>query len=591
MAGAETNGYKEGLRIKKICSIGAGYVGGPTSAVIASQVPEIDVTVVDKNAARIEAWNSARLPFSEPGLLDMVLAARGTQLASSSFQKDFLQVSLEASELDTNPDLPPSRRQNLFFSTDIDQAIREADIIFVCVDTPASKSNNKYEAAPDLSRFQAVIQRIAEVATQNFIVVEKSTVPCGTAKAISEFLNASLKPGISFEVLSNPEFLAEGTAVQDLLRPDRVLIGSSLTESGQAAAAKLADVYAEWVPRDRILTMNTWSSELSKLAANALLAQRISSINALGSLCEELGADIVEVSHACGLDHRIGRHMIKASMGFGGSCFKKDLLHLVYLARCLQLNDVAAYWKSVITMNEYQTNRFVHRISRRVPNVFQDKRIAIFGFAFKADTDDTRESAAITVVRALVSEGYFVRIFDPLVPQAQIMRDIRGNQFELGELTDQRVIVCSSAYEACEGAHAVAILTEWKEFRYNPTAEMRQRDREGQTNRYPNSNSNSRSGDKVNNHSSTQVNGCSDTHVNFSDARVNGFLGSHVNGHEKSSKVNQSPVRWDQVASLMQKPKYIFDGRNIVDDCVEVFGFKVEAIGKSSARSSDLLYF
>lgn len=420
-------------KIQKICCIGAGYVGGPTCAVIAMKNPNVQVTIVDLNARRIEAWNSDELPIYEPGLDEVVKGSRG---------------------------------RNLLFSTEVDKAIIEADLIFVSVNTPTKYTGIGAGYAADLGYVEAATRQIARLATSDKIVVEKSTVPCRTAQSMRVILEANAKPGIRFDILSNPEFLAEGTAISDLIKPDRVLIGSLDTEEGRAAAASLADIYASWVPRGQIITMNVWSSELSKLAANALLAQRISSINALSAICEATGADVDEVSYACGLDSRIGPKFLKASVGFGGSCFQKDILNLVYLSESLHLPEVAQYWRQVVDMNEYQKRRFTNRIISSLFNTLTGKKIAILGFAFKKDTGDTRESPAITLVKYFRAEKALVSIYDPKVEEPQIWMDLcePGIVDDLPALQKQ-VSIAASAYQAAEKADAIVICTEWEEFK------------------------------------------------------------------------------------------------------------------------------
>ena len=410
----------------KICCIGAGYVGGPTMAVIAQKAPDIQVTVVDMSEARIAAWNSPTLPIYEPGLDAVVQAARG---------------------------------RNLFFSTDVKRGIAEADIIFVAVNTPTKTYGVGAGRAADLRYIESVARTIAEVATTPKIIVEKSTIPVKTAETIQQILAANAH-GVKFQVLSNPEFLAEGTAVVDLFNPDRVLIGGERTPEGEAAMATLVGVYARWVPRERILTTNLWSSELSKLVANAFLAQRISSINSISALCEATGADVDEVANAIGKDSRIGPKFLKASVGFGGSCFQKDILNLVYLCAHFSLPEVALYGEGVVQMNDWQKHRFAARIVRTLFNTVADKRIAVLGFAFKKDTNDTRESAAISVCRDLLAEQATVVVYDPKVPADEIRADVLGK----GQV-NPRLIIAQSAAEACTGAHALAVLTEWDEFK------------------------------------------------------------------------------------------------------------------------------
>jgi UDPglucose 6-dehydrogenase len=410
----------------KICCIGAGYVGGPTMAMIALKAPDITVTVVDMNAARIAAWNSAELPIYEPGLEDVVKQCRG---------------------------------RNLFFSTQVKAVIKEADFIFVAVNTPTKTYGVGAGRAADLRYIEAVARTIAEVAEGPKIIVEKSTIPVKTAETIKDILAANGRD-LKHEVLSNPEFLAEGTAIADLLVPDRVLIGGESTPGGERAVAALADIYARWVPRERIITTNLWSAELSKLVANAFLAQRISSINAISALCEATGADVDEVANAIGRDSRIGPKFLKASVGFGGSCFQKDIYNLVYLCETYDLPEVAAYWESVIEMNDWQKQRFGKKIVQAMFNSVAEKRIAVLGFAFKKDTNDTRESPALSVVRDLLAEKARVVVYDPQVPEAQIVREVLGPGSE-----SERLTVAASALQAAEGAHALVVLTEWDEFR------------------------------------------------------------------------------------------------------------------------------
>ena len=410
----------------KICCIGAGYVGGPTMAMLALKAPDVSVKVVDMNAARIAEWNSDTLPIYEPGLDEVVRQTRG---------------------------------RNLSFSSDVRAAIREADIIFVAVSTPTKTYGVGAGRAADLRYVESVARTIAEVATGAKIIVEKSTIPVKTAETIKDILAANSR-GCKFDVLSNPEFLAEGTAIADLLSPDRVLIGGERTPGGEAAMKTLADLYARWVPRDRILTTNLWSSELSKLVANAFLAQRISSINAVSALCEATGADVDEVARAIGGDSRIGPKFLKASVGFGGSCFQKDILNLVYLCEHFGLSEVAAYWESVVRMNDWQKRRFAARVVRALYNTAVDKRVAVLGFAFKKDTNDTRESAAISVCRDLLDEQAQVAVYDPKVPEAQIRLEVLGPN-----RSEPRLVVAKSAIEAAAGAHALVITTEWDEFK------------------------------------------------------------------------------------------------------------------------------
>lgn len=448
---------------KKILCIGAGYVGGPTMAVIADRCPQVQVTIVDINKTRIDAWNSEQLPIYEPGLDEVVRRARG---------------------------------RNLFFSTDIEKGIRDADIIFVSVNTPTKTFGHGAGKASDLQYWEKTARQILSVSTTNKIIVEKSTLPVRTAEAMERILNSNSK-GLHFEVLSNPEFLAEGTAIPDLENPDRVLIGSHETESGLAARAALVEVYANWVARERILTTNLWSAELSKLTANAFLAQRISSINSISALCEKTGANVDEVAFAMGKDTRIGPKFLKASVGFGGSCFKKDILNLVYICEHYGLHEVARYWQSVVDINEWQTHRFVDRMLDSMFNTIAGKRIAIFGFAFKANTSDTRESPAHLVVRDLLAERALPVVSDP--------KAITEAKHDLADSLD-KVEFTEDPYAAAAGSHAVAVCTEWKLY---------------------------------------------------------------------------AELDWKRIYDSMEKPAFVFDGRNILDaESLRALGFEVVSVGR-----------
>ena len=403
---------------KHILCIGAGYVGGPTMAMIAAKCPQYLVTVVDINQQKIQAWQTDQLPIYEPGLLDVVKQARG---------------------------------RNLVFSTEIDKNIKSADIIFVSVNTPTKTFGEGAGKSADLQYWEKTARDILKASDTDKIIVEKSTLPVRTAGAMERILNSNDK-GITFQVISNPEFLAEGTAVDDLEHPDRVLIGSQETESGLKARNEIVEIYANWVPQERIVTSNIWSSELSKLVANAFLAQRISSINSISALCEKTEADVQEVAHAIGMDSRIGSRFLNASVGFGGSCFKKDILNLVYIAESYGLSEVAAYWENVVLINEYQQNRFVKNMMRALFNTISNKKIAILGFAFKADTGDTRESPAIHIVKKLLAEKAHVVVSDPqALENAKI--DLKGCEGSIEYIADP--------YKAVKDTHAIAIVTEW----------------------------------------------------------------------------------------------------------------------------------
>lgn len=426
--------------MKKIACIGAGYVGGPTMSVIAQKNPHIQVTVVDVNQDRIRMWNDAdlsKLPIYEPGLADVVAEARG---------------------------------RNLFFSTDIEQAIDEADMIFISVNTPTKTYGKGKGRAADLKYIELCARQIASVAKSDKIVVEKSTLPVRTAEALKSILH-NTGSDVQFHILSNPEFLAEGTAVADLHQPDRVLIGGEHADAIEA----LVNVYASWVPRERIITTNLWSSELSKLVANAFLAQRVSSINAISELCEATGANVDEVARAIGMDSRIGSGFLKASVGFGGSCFQKDILNLVYIARSYNLHAVADYWEQVILLNDHQKARFAERIIQTMYNTVNGKQIAFLGWAFKKDTNDSRESAAIYVADYLLEEEANLIVYDPKVSAAQIYRDLDQLGSRSPEENRRLVKVVQDPYEALRDAHALAVLTEWDEFKTYDWVAIKQR--------------------------------------------------------------------------------------------------------------------
>jgi UDPglucose 6-dehydrogenase len=448
---------------KRIACIGAGYVGGPTMAVIAMKCPQYKVNVVDVSEARIQAWQTDNLPIYEPGLLEVVQSARG---------------------------------RNLFFSTDISAAIRESEIIFVSVNTPTKTFGEGGGKAADLQYWERVAREILREANGPKIVVEKSTLPVKTAQTMEDILNANGKK-YRFEVISNPEFLAEGTAINDLLEPDRVLIGSRETPEAVQARQEIVEIYANWVPEDRILTTNVWSAELSKLVANAFLAQRISSINSISAICEKTDASVQEVARAVGMDSRIGSRFLNASVGFGGSCFKKDILNLVYICESYGLHAVARYWESVLDMNEFQEARFVRTMIRAMFNTIVGKRVALFGFAFKADTSDTRESPAIYIARKLYEEKAHIAITDP--------KALDNAKHDLAKL-EHNVDFVESPYEAANGSHAIAIMTEWELYR---------------------------------------------------------------------------SVDWEQIYKTMEKPAFVFDGRNILDhQRLFEIGFNVYPLGR-----------
>ncbi len=427
--------------MKNICCIGAGYVGGPTMAVIALKCPKIKVNVVDVDFKKINTWNGPldKLPVFEPGLKSVI---------------------------------NKTRNKNLFFSDKIDEAIQEAEMIFMAVNTPTKTEGLGAGMAADLKYIDSCTKRIAKIASKDKIIIEKSTLPVRTAERIKEILEKEGREGVKFEVISNPEFLAEGTAIQDLFKSDRVLIGGDSTKSGQEAVKKLMQIYLNWIPKEKILTTNVWSSELTKLASNAMLAQRISSINSLSALCEKTGADIDEVSMGIGMDHRIGSKFLKASVGFGVSCFQKDILNLVYLCQYYGLYETAEYWHQVVKINDYQKNRFAKKIVSSLDGPLKNKKISILGWAFKKGTNDSRESPAIYVSSFLLDKGAIVSVYDPMIGQTKIKRDLQdyyNKSDDLKEnflsLLNKNLFAFDSVKEALLKADAIAIITEWDEFK------------------------------------------------------------------------------------------------------------------------------
>jgi UDPglucose 6-dehydrogenase len=420
------------ITVRNIACIGAGYVGGPTMAVIADKCPSIHVTVVDVDAARIAAWKEGPIPVVEPQLEDIVVRARA---------------------------------RNLEFSTDLQRAIETADLIFIAVGTPTKLVGTGAGRACLVDYVEQAARSIGAYAKKDTIVIEKSTVPVGLSRTIRTLLVSNATHGIKFQILSNPEFLAEGTAIRDLLNPDRILIGHEKSPAGESAAEALISVYSQWVDRSKILTTNVWSSELAKLTANAFLAQRVSSINAISVICEKTGADVKEVAAACGADVRIGNKFLNASVGFGGSCFQKDVLNLVYIAETLGLTEVARYWQSVVDMNNFQRERFAHDIVHTMFDTLLNKRVTIFGFAFKAGTADTRESSAIYVSNLLLAEGAIVHIYDPKVTEQQVFLALNNLNAEItDEVLRKQVKVFKDKYQATVDSHALIVLTECENF-------------------------------------------------------------------------------------------------------------------------------
>jgi UDPglucose 6-dehydrogenase len=456
---------------KHVACLGAGFVGGPTMGVFASKCPDIRFSVLDVDTLKIEAWNSNTLPIYEPGLSDLIRTTRG---------------------------------QNLFFSSNLTEVIQSADMVFIAVPTPTKKQGQGAGRACDLSYLEQAVRTIAfalKASKGPKIIVEKSTVPVRTAEMIKEIISVNCKE-LEFCVVSNPEFLAEGTAIQDLITPNRVLIGGD----SSIAVNTLASIYLKWVDPDKIITTSLWSSELAKLCSNAMLAQRVSSINSISAICEKVGADIEEVSKVIRKDDRIGSKFLQTSIGFGGSCFTKDILCLVYLCENLGLAEVADYWRQVIQMNEFQRNRYCKVISNMIINL-KNKNIAILGFAYKKNTGDTRESAAAYVSKLLLDEQAILHIYDPKVTRQQILMEM-SSHMPLDEISPRNnLITYNDPYLAAKNACALIVLTEWDQFR---------------------------------------------------------------------------TLDFEVIYNDMQKPAYIFDGRNILDhQALKALGFKVTAIGKS----------
>ncbi len=432
-----------GITVKNICCIGAGYVGGPTMTMMASKCPDLDFNVVDINEERIASWNNkdlSKLPIFEPGLQELIAK---------------------------------TRNKNLFFSSNIKEAIESADMIFISVNTPTKTKGLGAGKSSDLKWVEASAREVSRYSKGYTIVVEKSTLPVRTAEVIENILNSaetnSRREEISFDVLSNPEFLAEGTAIKDLDNPDRVLIGGKNKQAMNA----LSNIYKVWVPEDKILYTNIWSSELAKLTSNAFLAQRISSINSISAICEVTGADVREVSRAIGKDTRIGSKFLDSGPGFGGSCFKKDILNLVYLAEYFDLYDVAKFWEGVVNINNWHQRRIAEIVIRKLFGTITGKKIVILGFAFKANTNDTRESAAIRICKDLIEEGADLIIHDPKVSPIQIEKDLKVKQISETNINPDSLIKSqigqwkfSKSIDIFDDAHAILVLTEWEEYKH-----------------------------------------------------------------------------------------------------------------------------
>ncbi|KIW12874.1 hypothetical protein PV08_08061 [Exophiala spinifera] len=563
----------ENPSINRICVIGAGYVGGPTAAVLALHNPSVRVEVLDKDQGRVRRWNSGHLPIHEPGLSDIVRLTRDGALRSELTERDVLD----------------SRRDpNLFFTSDAAGSIGAADMILLAVNTPTKRSGVGAGRATNMTALDGAVKDVALYAKTGAIIVEKSTVPCGTAQRIRQTL-ASLRPGVPFEILSNPEFLSEGTAIEDLLNPDRVIIGSAESPSGHVAADLLANLYTAWIPRKKILQVNAWSSELSKLVANAMLAQRVSSINSISAICEATGANVNEVARSIGLDARIGPHFLKAGIGFGGSCFRKDIASLTYLAESLGLDEVAEYWSQVNSLNVSQRRRFARKILRRYNENLAGKKIALLGFAFKKNTGDARESPAVDIIKTLLDEQPAeIAIFDPYCVEEDILREIGAFGSADSASIPSRVKIYADPYQACAEANAVVVINDCDQFR--------------NTMRKPRTHCVIAAATKFDRTFSDE--GISElgslspaSGPRFPPPRgfdyVAGLrvkLGPIPSCPEDcpdcksrcSSPISKEPVEWARIVYNMRDPKWVFDGRGVLDvDALEKLGdVRVDVVGR-----------
>ncbi|OOF95201.1 hypothetical protein ASPCADRAFT_169590 [Aspergillus carbonarius ITEM 5010] len=537
-----------GDRIKSVCVVGAGYVGGPTAAILALYNPSVEVTVLDRDPRRIQSWRSSHLPVHEPTLYNVVRATRdGADVADAN----------EAY----------SRRQpNLFFTCD-STSIAQADMVFLAVNTPTKTFGLGAGRATDMTAVDGAVQEIALHAKPGAIIVEKSTVPCGTAERVRQLLFA-LRPGNPFEVLSNPEFLSEGSAIENLVSPDRVLIGSSGTPSGRRAARMLTHLYASWVSPARILQVNAWSSELAKLVANAMLAQRISSINSISAICEKTGAEVDQVARAIGMDARIGAQFLKAGVGFGGSCFRKDIASLTYLAESLGLEEVAHYWRQVNAMNEYQRVRFARRVIERFDGNLTGRKIAVLGFAFKKDTGDTRESPVVDVIRLLLEERPAeIAIFDLFCHEEDILRELEAVCG--AEMVSPKVKILTDPYLACSQAHAVLVMTDCDQFKNG-------RKRTG-------SRSDSEAYESLDEMLSPARKDESWVfHGTAYRLTPQDVCGSDCTACQSwAPRVASEPLEWARIAYNLKDPKWVFDGRGCLDrEEIQKLGVEVEAIGR-----------
>ncbi|KAH6857190.1 hypothetical protein B0I37DRAFT_319222 [Chaetomium sp. MPI-CAGE-AT-0009] len=582
--------------VRNICCIGAGFVGGPTAAVIALHNPHIHVTVVDKDETRIRRWNSKHPPIYEPGLNDIlrivrdgsgpsvlndeptksgrlnILRREATLVSSDNYGEGHTRVQTRSNV---------ARQPNLVFTTDLAKCVSEADVVLIAVNTPTKTRGNGAGSATDMAAFEAVTALVAQHASPGAIIVEKSTVPCRTAQLVQSTL-ALYRPGVQFQVLSNPEFLAAGTAINDLLHADRILIGSNNTAAGNKAAAALASVYASWIPPARIITTNLFSSELAKLVANSMLAQRISSINSIAAVCDATGADVDEVARAVGADPRIGSKFLKAGIGFGGSCLKKDVLSLVYLAETLVLPEVARYWLAVVEMNEFARNRLVSRVLRCLNNTLAGKKVTVLGFAFKKDTNDTRESPALDIVRALEKEGpETIAVYDPVCTPTQMAEQIgrfAGSDVLRGN--GGPVVVHTDVYSACQGSDAILITTEFDEFKNGPVVVN---GIAGGPELTPSQTSTSDADDHLSNLNPAPP--CNEDCPECQAEQLGAATTTSGRANNHDGRRSNARVDWTRIYYHMKRPHWVLDGRGILDiSRMEKIGFRVESVGRPSGQ-------
>ncbi|KAK4548468.1 hypothetical protein LTR36_009378 [Oleoguttula mirabilis] len=587
--------------IRNICCIGAGYVGGPTAAVIALHNPHVRVTVVDRDQKRIDAWNGRHLPIHEPGLVDVVRLARDGSSEGRRASSDQAEAgAMDGASRIIGTVVESARMPNLFFSTACVETIGQADMCLISVNTPTKLRGVGSGRATDMAAFEGACRDIAIHAKAGTILVEKSTVPCKTGQLIKDIMEAH-RPGVVFPILSNPEFLSEGTAVRDLMHPDRVVIGCESTISGHRAAAALANLYATWVPRSRIAPINIWSSELCKLAANAMLAQRISSINSISAICERTGADVSEIAKSVGMDPRIGPQFLKAGLGFGGSCFRKDIASLTYLSESIGLPEVAAYWQQVLTMNDFQRDRFARHVIATLNNSLRGKKITILGYAFKKNTGDARESPALDVLRILLEEGpRRISIYDPLCSVSDIKRELTVLEAEYAAcMPDGPIEIVSDPYVACTDSNAVLVLTDWDMFKNTkPIAALSKpvampETYDGTTGTTPNDILH------VNLHmEQLAINKPSKPSVPPTSLLAE--LASRLipeptcpvdcaeceSIHSSGVLVNKditTPLVWSDISKIVREPRWVFDGRGVLDERAMVgMGFRLETLGRTS---------